>query len=398
MHAITKAALCGLLVIGHRAVPAQAQVTAVEAELAAFDAEVAVGVEHDAGGMVAVAVFEGDSVVWSKGWGWADLERQVAATARTIGRTGSISKSFTAVLMMRLAERGVIDLDEAVSHHFPELERLAGRPAGARPITFRQLASHTAGLEREPSLEDAAVGPIDQWEANVVASIAHTGFASPPGTAYAYSNIGVGILGLALSRAAGTPYMALMDSLVFEPMGLESTTFVIDTPERWARLAVGYDQTASGGLSSAAATQEHAGRGYKVPNGGVYSTVGDLARFAGAVMGRAAEGFLSDSGRLAMLTPQAPADAYGLGFMLWQLDGETLAGHAGCVAGYDAFLVIHPESGLGAAVLRTTTYEPPARELLLRLLSAREGGQEPATAHPGYRVRRLPVDECVPEQ
>jgi CubicO group peptidase (beta-lactamase class C family) len=397
MHAGAKVVLLGVLVVGQRAVPTEAQVTAFEAELTAFDAEVASGVARDAGGMVAAAVFAGDSVVWSKGWGWADLERQVPATARTIGRTGSISKSFTAVLMMRLAERGVIDLDEAVSHHLPELERLANRPDGARPITFRQLASHTAGLEREPALEGAATGPIDRWEAKVVESIAHTGFASPPGTAYAYSNIGVGILGLALSRAAGAPYMALMDSLVFRPLGLESTTFIVDTPDRRDRLAVGYDRTAGGALSSVAATQEHRGRGYKVPNGGVYSTVGDLARFAGAVMGRAAAGFLADGPRRAMLTPQGPADAYGLGFMLWQLDGEMLAGHAGCVAGYDAFVVFHPASGLGAAVLRTTTYEPPARELVLRLVAAREEGRGPTTVHRGYRVRRLPVDECVPQ-
>jgi CubicO group peptidase (beta-lactamase class C family) len=395
MPSLANAVLLGSLIVTHLSVPTRAQVTAVEAELAAFDAEVATGVARDAGGMVAVAVFEGDSVVWSKGWGWADLERRVAATAHTIGRTGSISKSFTSILMMRLAERGVLDLDEAVSHHLPEIQRLSRPPDGAGLITFRQLASHTAGLEREPLLEDAAVGPIDRWEAKVVESIAQTGFASRPGTAYAYSNIGVGILGLALSRAAGAPYMALMDSLVFAPLGLGSTTFVIDRPDRWARLAVGYDRTATGGVSSAAAAQEHAGRGYKVPNGGVYSTVGDLARLAGAMMGRSVPGFLSDSARLAMLRAQAPAEAYGLGFMLWRLDGELLAGHAGCVAGYDAFLVFHPTSGVGAAVLRTTTYEPPARELVLRLLAARAPGAVPATNHPGYRIRRLPVDECV---
>jgi CubicO group peptidase (beta-lactamase class C family) len=341
-------------------------------------------------------VFEGADVLWSKGWGWADIEHQVAATERVIGRTGSISKSFTAVLMMRLVEMGVIELDDPVRRYMPEIQDLRGRPAGAAPITFRMLASHTAGLEREPDLADAAAGPIDEWESKVLASIAHTGFMSRPGTAYSYSNIGVAILGVALSRAAGAPYIDLMEDLVLAPLGLTSTSFVVDSPGGRARLAVGYDRDpTTGRISSALATREHAGRGYKVPNGGVYSTVADLTRFAAALTGTAPSGFLSADSRRAMLQPQAPAEAYGLGFMIWELDGRTLAGHAGCVAGYDAFLVFHPASGLGAAVLRTTAYEPPARELVLRLLAARSGDPAPASTRPGYRNRRLPVDECL---
>ena len=381
--------------LGVSAQAGSAQFTAFETELAAFDAAVAAGVAEDRGGAVAIAVFEGPDVVWSKGWGWADIDRRVPATAETIGRTGSISKSFTAVLMMRLAEQGVLRLDDPVRTFLPEMDGLGNRPADARPVTFRMLASHTAGLDREPEWDVAADGPIEEWESKVLQSIAHTGFRGPPGGAYAYSNIGVGILGLALSRAAGKPFLELMEEAVFTPLGLGDATFIIDTPARAARLAVGYERDAAGHVSSAAATREHAGRGYKVPNGGVYATVGDLATFAAAVMGTAAPGFLSDSGRSTLLSPQEPADSYGLGFMLWHLDGQTLAGHAGCVAGYDAFLAFHPATGLGVAVLRTTAYEPPARELLLRLIQAQGTGAEVSPHHSGYAIRRLPVDECV---
>ena len=141
-------------------VPAAAQFTAFEAAVARFDAEVAAGVAEDAAGAVSVAVFSADEVVWAKAWGWADIEHREAATVETIGRTGSISKSLTAVLMMQLVERGLIDLDDPVSVHLPEVESFAQRPPGARPITFRMLASHTAGLDREPGLEDAASGSI----------------------------------------------------------------------------------------------------------------------------------------------------------------------------------------------------------------------------------------------
>ena len=261
--------------------PLQAQFTAAESALARFDAEVAAAVVEDGAGAVSVAVFRGGDVFWTKGWGWADIEHAVPAGARTIGRTGSISKTFTATLLMELVERGLVALDDPVEDYLPEVADLADPPEGARPITFRMLASHTAGLVREPDLEGAASGSIYRWEEKVLESIPHTGFGTPPGTEYSYSNIGFGILGLALSRAAGRPFMELMETLVFRPLGLESTTYIVNTPDRLARLSVGYARDRrTGEVSAEQATREHFGRGYKVPNGGIYSTVGDMAAFA----------------------------------------------------------------------------------------------------------------------
>lgn len=355
--------------------PATAQFTPFEAAVARFDAEVAAGVAGDRGGAVSVAVFDGPEIVWSKGWGWADIEGRVAATEHTIGRTGSISKTFTAVLMMALVERGVIGLDDPVAEYLPEIEGLAGRPPGSPPVTFRMLASHTAGLIREPELEGAASGPIQRWEQKVLASIPRTRFQTPPGTEYSYSNIGFGVLGLALSRAAGEPFMDLMETLVFGPLGLESSTFILDSPDLLRRMSVGYSRNRqTGQISPDRATREHFGRGYKVPNGGVYSTVRDLAVFAGAITGHGPVQILSEASRRAMLTPRAPAERYGLGLQVFDADGVPLVGHGGSVAGYNASLVFEPESGLGVAVLRTTSYEPPATELLRELVEAGEGG------------------------
>lgn len=353
--------------------PALAQFTPFQRAIADFDAEVAAAVAEDAAGAVSVAVFRGDEVIWTKGWGWADIEDGVAATEATIGRTGSISKSFTAVLMAQLAERGVIDLDGPVAEHLPEIRGLADPPAGVDPgaITFRQLASHTAGLEREPGLEGAASGPIQRWEDKVLASIPTTGFRTPPGTEYAYSNIGFGMLGLALQRAAGVPFMELMETLIFRPLGLDDTFFVLERPEHILRMSVGYARDRrTGEVSAERATFEHFGRGYKVPNGGVYSTVEDLATFAAALMGETDVEILGEASRRAMLTPQAPADTYGLGFSVRTEEGVTLTGHGGSVAGYNAQLVFDPSSTLGVAVLRTTGYAPPANDLLIELVKA----------------------------
>lgn len=347
----------------------EAQFTSFEAAIARFDAAVASAVAEDAGGAVSVAVFSGDRIVWSKGWGWADIEGGVPATAETIGRSGSISKTFTAVLMMQLVERGVIELDHPVARYLPELEQLADPPAGARPVTFRMLASHTSGLVREPALEGAAAGSIYQWEDKVLASIPHTGFGTSPGTEYSYSNIGYGILGLALSRAAGVPFMELMETLVFRPLGMRSSTFIVDQPDLLRRLSVGYTRSRAGTLSAEAATREHFGRGYKVPNGGIYTTVADLAAFAAALMGASPVQILDEASRREMMRAQSPADGYGLGLTVQSAEGARIVGHGGSVAGYNADLTFDPESGLGVAMLRTTSYNPPVGGLLRELLA-----------------------------
>ena len=353
--------------------PASAQFTPFEKAIADFDAEVTTKVAEDAAGCVSVAVFIGDRVVWAKGYGWADIENQVAATEETIGRIGSISKSFTAVAMVRLAERGILNLDDPVEKYFPEIKNLADPPKDMKRVTFRMLASHTSGLIREPNLAGAASGSIYHWEEKILESIPKTSFKTSPLTEYFYSNIGFGILGLAISRAAKVPFMDLVERQIFKPLGLKSSAFIINTPELWARMSVGYSKDRrTGEVSAEAATREHLGRGYKVPNGGIYSTVGDLAGFAAAMMGESRVRILSPESRKEIFTPQPPAASYGLGFTIREEDGLKLVGHGGSVAGYNANLVFDLNSKIGVAMLRTTGYDPPTGELLRKLVAGKK--------------------------
>lgn len=357
-----------VLIILLTAGPAPAQFTPFEAAIAKFDAEVAAGVAADAAGCVTVAVFIGDKVIWSKGYGWADIEKRIAATPDTIGRIGSITKSFTAVTLMQIAERGILEIDEPVAKYFAEIKGLANPPPNLRPITFRMLASHTAGLIREPQLPGAATGSIYRWEDKILESIPKTSYGTPPMTEYSYSNIGFGILGLAVSRAAKVPFMELVTEQILKPLGMSSSTFILNRPELWARMSVGYTRDReTGKVSAEAATKEHFGRGYKVPNGGLYSTVGDLARFAAVMMGESSVQILSADSRGKMLTPQLPAKTYGLGFTLRESPGLKIAGHGGSVAGYNADLTFEMNSKIGIAVLRTTTFNPPTARLLEQL-------------------------------
>ncbi len=340
-----------------------------------FERTVAAGVESARDGCLMVAVFNRNDLIWSDGFGFADIEKRTPATARTIGRIGSITKSMTAVVICQLAEQKVLGLDEPIQKYFPEISRLEGTPGDAEAITFRMLASHTSGLIREPrSVRVTAAGPIGSWEAKILESLPATSFKTKPLTEYSYSNIGYGILGLVGSRAANRPYMLMVEKRIFEPLGMESSTFLIKDPELRKRLAVGYvPNRTTGQLSTELPTKEHAGRGYKVPNGGVYSTVGDLAKFAAAMMGEADKEVLGEGMRSEMLRPQAPAKQYGLGFNV--SDGKEkwkVVGHSGSVAGYRADLKFDLRSGWGVAALATSRYAAPTSQLLKELVSSQD--------------------------
>ncbi len=357
---------------------AAAQTTAWDAAIESFRQQLRTDVAADDVGGISAAVVVGDRVVWAEAFGWADREAGIPAGVETIYRTGSISKSFTAVALMQQVERGVIALDDAVVSAMPEAAGFADRPDGAPPVTFRQLASHTAGLAREPELEGAAQGPIDTWERQVLRSIPTTPYDTLPGARYSYSNIGFGTLGLAVSRAAGTPFMELVTRQIFEALGMTRSTFIVP-PELERHLAKGYVNRRDGTVDTETPFIEHRGRGYKVPNGGVYSTVLDLARFIAGMTGAAGHVMLGPASRRATMTVQTPEDpdeGYGLGFSVRTTeDGHRLVGHGGSVAGYTAYLLFEPGLRIGVVLLRNynrgeTDLSDAAAELLTALVRA----------------------------
>lgn len=338
-----------------------------------FSGELEADVVHDAVGGLTAALARDGKLLWFAGFGWADREERRRAVRGTVYRVGSISKSVTATLLVALAREGVVSLDAPLAEYVPEIGRLRHRPPGASPL-LRQVASHSAGFVREPALPGAASGPIALWKSRILASIPTTSYRTAPGVEYSYSNIGFGVLGLALERAAGEPFMDQVEKRIFGPAAMSSSTFVADEQLR-ARLAKGYANGREGGVDAVGPAREHAGRGYKVPNGGVYSTVDDLAAFAAGIMGRGGVDLLGDSLRaqtLSVQTPEDPDRGYGLGFSVASVDGRLYAGHGGSVAGYTAYLLFEPATGLTAVLLRNynrgrTNLGAAARRLLAGL-------------------------------
>ena len=349
-----------------------------DAAIAAFAARLAADVAADSAGSLVAAVVVGDSVAWAAAFGAADRETGRPATLETLYRAGSITKVLTAATAVRLAAKGVIDLDEPVAVRVPEIVGLAGLQTTDRGITLRDLATHTAGLEREPSSSLAARGPRSGWKRKTLASIPLTEIRFSPGTTYAYSNIGYAILGLALERAAGRPFETLIGEEVLEPVGMRSSFFAVPRRERH-RLATGYVNLEDGTADPRVPGAEHRGRGYKVPSEGLYSTAGDLARLVMALSGALGDALLDEDARAAMLTaPPAAADdraGYGLGLQLTRIGGRLLAGHSGTVAGYTSYLAFDPDTRVGVVILRSynrgeTNLGAVAHQLVLEVAAA----------------------------
>lgn len=384
-YAIRAALMLALLVLGTVAcgqvgVAGERRLdSASVAAIERFSTRIAADVENDGVGGIAAGIVNAHSLIWAEAFGVAERESGAPARVDGVYRTGSISKTFTAVLLLQLVEEGLVGLDDKVVDHLPEFADVIGSSEHVASITLRQLASHTSGLMREPALENAAAGPIEGWEKKVLASIPATSLQSEPGSEYSYSNIGFGILGLTLSRAAGEPFMDLVKRLTFEPLGMASSTFVVGAGLA-PRLATGYENRNDTILDGELPALEHAGRGYKVPNGGVYSTVVDLAEFIRGLSGTSESKVLSESSRAEMFRWQTPAGGrgYGLGLSITVTeDGLMLLGHGGSVAGYTAHLKFEPETGLGVILLRNygrgeTNLGDAATQLLAELVAVED--------------------------
>ncbi len=343
-----------------RALDAQSAPAAPPDTLAA-DSIAAAEFARDSIGSITVGIVAGDHLIWTRSYGYADMAAHRLATRRTVYRIGSITKPFTAVMLLQLVEAGTVHLSDPVQRYFPEFERVRGLPAGTAPPTLLQLATMGAGLPAEPRREGPFwTGPVAQWEETLIAALAHTSYVYTPGTQFSYSNIGYAILGAALSRASKTPYVTWEREHVLMPLGMTRTRFEVDS-EVASDLARGYDVANDGSVSDTLSARElRTGRGYKVPNGALFTTVDDLAQFVAFELGRGPESVLPHS-RLdiayadIVATNVAMKVGYGLGFMALRRGDFTWTGHTGGVAGYTAAMFYDRPSQLGVIVFRNAT-------------------------------------------
>ncbi|MFE4665881.1 serine hydrolase domain-containing protein [Streptomyces sp. NPDC056716] len=263
-------------------------------------------------------------------------------------RIGSISKTFTAVLVLRLREEGLVDLADPVEKHLPG--------TGLGDVTVAQLLAHTGGL--------AAESPAPWWERTpgslrpeLSDVLGEQPFLHPVGRRFHYSNPGYSVLGALVEKLRGAPWEDVLTREVLEPLGLDRTSGLPQAPHAggwavhpWADVLLPEPAEDLGVMASA---------------GQLWSTTADLARFA-VFLTRGDERVLSAETVREMRVPATPGEAadivdgssYGLGLQLQRHDGRLLVGHSGSLPGFLANLSISVEDDVAAVVLTNCTSGP----------------------------------------
>ena len=291
-----------------------------------------------------VAVARDGRVVFGKGYGQADRNWGIVAGPDTRFRIGSTSKSFTALGILQLAERGRLGLEDPVRKYLPEL------PAMADPVTIHHCLTHTSGLPPLPD-DEALVAETGQMHpvTATFASYRDRPLMFAPGARFQYSNAGFTVLAAIVERVSGQSYEAYMREHVFGPAGMTRTT-TVSRPSPPPETAVGYDVDARGSVSVA-----------KDPwyvlfgCGAILSTANDLVAFDRALSGTR---LLGEAAKRRMFTPerdvggivQTPA-RYGLGWLVSEDAGHEVLWHPGGIHGFEAIFARVPDARLTVVVL-----------------------------------------------
>lgn len=346
--------------------PIVATAASLHSQLAEMDSMIAADFARRPVGSVTAGVVVGKQLIWSKSYGDADMETKVPADADTVYRIGSITKMFTAVMLEQLVDNGKVHFSDPVEKYFPEIKLVKGRFRDAPPITLIQLATHTSGLGREPeNTETYVTGAVADWEKTLIAALPHLRYDFEPGTRFSYSNMGYAVLGAALSRAAGESYLDYVPKHIFNPLGMTHTALDWNA-QMLPHLAKGYlFMGPGGGVDSETPQRERiTGRGYKVPNGAIFTTVGDLAHFASFLLDQGPDSVLKTAS-LDRFQKQlvVPADigltsGYGVGFQVERRDDYVAFGHGGAVAGYTSMLLMNRAKGIGVIVFSSGAANP----------------------------------------
>lgn len=290
----------------------------------------------------AVLVTRDGEVLLRKAYGMAHLELGVPLEPDMVFRLGSVTKQFTAVAILMLVEDGKLALGDPVSKHLADYSDVHGDD-----VTVEHLLTHTSGIPNYTDMEvfwetvrddkdvDGMLDFFDEEELEF-----------PPGTRWAYSNSGYVLLGALIEKVSGQPYAEFMRSRIFEPLGMDHTSY--DDPERLIpRRVAGYGRGENG-----YANAPYLSMSQPYAAGALMSTVDDLARWNDSLV---ADDLLPKAVRERMWTAHRLEDGsdsgYGYGWLIGDHDGAPVIWHGGGIHGFRTVAIWMPEEKIFVAVL-----------------------------------------------
>lgn len=289
---------------------------------------------------VTAAVGVNGRIVWSDGFGYADVENRVPVWPHTKMRIGSVSKTLTSIAVGQLVEAGTLNLDAPVQTYVPSF------PQKRDTITTRLVAGHLAGIRHYRNDEFLSRKHYDSVEKGLDIFEADT-LLYEPGTEYSYSSYGWNLVSAVVEGAAGQPFLAYMREHVLRPLGLRHT--VADHVDSLITNRTDYYVRDDGQLRNA----PYVDNSYKWAGGGYLSTAEDLVRFgqgvhAGDVLAPKTVELLTTSQR----TSDGERTGYGIG---WSIDadstGHRIVGHGGGSIGGSTAFITYPDAGVVVAII-----------------------------------------------
>jgi CubicO group peptidase (beta-lactamase class C family) len=326
---------------------------------------------------LAVALIDGEKLVWAEGFGFTDNSKKARVTADTLFSLMSVSKTFTATGFLIAATKGWLKLDDPLKKYMPTFTVKSRFGADeVNKITFRHLLSHRSGLTGEPPVGNNFHDCSCTFEEHIK-SASDTWLIAPVEERYRYANLGIDLAGYALGIRTRKPFEQFMKDELLTPLGMTSSTF--DQKEALRNPSIARGHVAGREIPDTFFPM--------VPSGGLYSSANDMAKFVsfhlagGKVKGRRliAENFLKE-----MYTPQFAATkdeiyGYGLGIAAEVWRDATILHHGGGGYGYSTYLSWLPEHRIGVVVLanawRSNDNLPPeiSNQALLMMSQAKYG-------------------------
>jgi CubicO group peptidase (beta-lactamase class C family) len=298
---------------------------------------------------LSIAVVRGRDTIVMKGYGFADMENEVPATAQTIYRIGSVTKQFTSAAIMRLVEEGKLSLDDDVTKYVPNA------PVQGRRVPVRLLLNHTSGI---PSYTD--IGPVfgrhirtDLTRDSLLALVRSDSLQFEPGRHFYYNNTGYYLLGMIIEKVTGKKYGDYLNETFFTPNNLSSTMYCSVSPIIKKR-AQGYDRT-PGGLVNAA----YISMDLPYAAGSLCSSVGDLVAWtrllhSGKIVNATSFQAMTTPVKLPVPRPMS----YGFGLVSDTLGSHRRIQHGGGINGFISSLAHYPNDSLTIVVLANTSPAP----------------------------------------
>jgi len=330
---------------------------------AAVDAAAQKLIADQASPGVSISVSKNGRLVYSKGFGFANLETATAATPKSAFKIGSITKQFTAAILMQLAEEGKLSVDDPLARFYPDFPR-------AGEITLRQMLTHTSGLgnytnteSRDAFIQEARLDYDNDALYRLMLGTKPL-YAHEPGTVWDYSNTAYVLLGMVAQKVGGEPYPVLYKRRLFDRAGLADTA-VDNAADVVVGRASGYtphpggaggfdntsfiSMTIPGGAGFLRSTSEDLCRWHTALFGGKVVSAESLKQMA--TPHRLKDGALPKAAQPPGAKDPARTVEYGFGLQTETVEGRRAVGHGGGINGFASALQTFPAEGISCAVL-----------------------------------------------